>query len=43
MSLLMPVKLSMYGGIMHSGLTSVLHSSITTPSRNRTMPISMIR
>src|ERR1700722_18766962 len=43
MSLLMPVKLSMYGGMTQSGLTSVLHSSITTPSRNRTTPISMIR
>src|SRR5580698_2034665 len=42
-SLLMPVKASMYGDIGHSGLISELHSSRSSPFCTRTMPISVIR
>src|SRR5258707_15487414 len=42
-SLLIPVKASMYGEMGHSGLTSELHSSSSTPFCTRTMPTSVIR
>ena len=39
----MPVKVLDVGGIGHSGLTSELHSSSSSPFGTRTMPISVIR
>ena len=42
-SLLMPVKFSMYAGMGHSGFTSELHSSTSSPFFTRTMPTSVIR
>jgi len=42
-SLVIPVKLSIYGGMRHSGLMSELHSSTTSPLSIRTMPTSVMR
>src|SRR6202034_19610 len=39
----MPVKASMCGGMGHSGFTSELHSSTSSPFVTRRMPISVIR